>query len=127
MTDAKPKTTRGLVSWALYDWANSPFTTLIVTFVFSVYFSLGIVGDEIRATQLWGNAASISARITPIPTNSQEESHLSPTHVSDRPHPHCTLTARLPYWCTNVHLGGYRKPTWNTCHLQRYPNSTLRR
>ena len=66
MTDAKPKTTRGLVSWALYDWANSPFTTLIVTFVFSVYFSLGIVGDEIRATQLWGNAASISALIIAV-------------------------------------------------------------
>ena len=66
MTDAKPKTTRGLVSWALYDWANSPFTTLIVTFVFSVYFSLGIVGDEIRATQLWGNAVSISALIIAV-------------------------------------------------------------
>ena len=66
MTDAKPKTTRGLVSWALYDWANSPFATLIVTFVFSVYFSLGIVGDEIRATQLWGNAVSISALIIAV-------------------------------------------------------------
>ena len=66
MTEAKPKTTRGLVSWALYDWANSPFTTLIVTFVFSVYFSLGIVGGEIRATQLWGNAVSISALIIAV-------------------------------------------------------------
>jgi len=66
MMDPKPNTTRGLVGWALFDWANSPFTTLIVTFVFSVYFSLGIVGDEIRATQLWGNAVSISALIIAV-------------------------------------------------------------
>ena len=67
MTDpVKPTTTSGVVSWALYDWANSPFTTLIVTFVFSVYFSLGIVGDEIRGTQLWGNAVSISALIIAV-------------------------------------------------------------
>ena len=37
-----------------------------MTFVFSVYFSLGIVGDEIRATQLWGNAVSISALIIAV-------------------------------------------------------------
>ena len=67
MTDpVKPTTTSGVVGWALYDWANSPFTTLIVTFVFSVYFSLGIVGDEIRGTQLWGNAVSISALIIAV-------------------------------------------------------------
>ena len=67
MTDpVKPTTTSGVVAWALYDWANSPFTTLIVTFVFSVYFSLGIVGDEIRGTQLWGNAVSISALIVAV-------------------------------------------------------------
>ena len=67
MTDpVKPTTTSGVVCWALYDWANSPFTTLIVTFVFSVYFSLGIVGDEIRGTQLWGNAVSISALIIAV-------------------------------------------------------------
>ena len=66
MTDlgtTPPTTKRGLVAWALFDWANSPFTTLIVTFVFSVYFALGIVGDEIHGTQLWGYAVSISALI----------------------------------------------------------------
>jgi UMF1 family MFS transporter len=51
---------RGLVGWALYDWANSPFTTLIITFVFGAYFSQGIVGDEIRGAELWGYAISLS-------------------------------------------------------------------
>ncbi|MCZ6522596.1 MAG: MFS transporter, partial [Alphaproteobacteria bacterium] len=51
---------RGLIGWALFDWANSPFTTLIITFVFGAYFSQGIVGDEIRGAELWGYAISAS-------------------------------------------------------------------
>lgn len=49
---------RALWSWALYDWANSPFTTIIITFVFSAYFVQGIVKDPIRGTALWGYATS---------------------------------------------------------------------
>ena len=56
-----PATLRGRVGWALYDWANSPFTTLIVTFVFAAYFSRGIVGDEVQGQALWGYAAGLSA------------------------------------------------------------------
>ena len=26
-------------SWCLYDWANSAFTTLVVTFIYSAYFT----------------------------------------------------------------------------------------
>ncbi|HEX2257656.1 MAG TPA: MFS transporter, partial [Afifellaceae bacterium] len=46
----------GLASWALYDWANSPFTTLIITFVFPAYFQAAIVGDAARGQALWGYA-----------------------------------------------------------------------
>ena len=56
-----PTSSRGLVGWALYDWANSPFTTLIITFVFATYFSRGIVGDEVQGQALWGYVAGISA------------------------------------------------------------------
>ena len=52
---------RALFSWCLFDWANSPFATVVVTFVFAVYFKDAIVGDEIRATALWGYALSASA------------------------------------------------------------------
>ena len=34
-------------AWCLFDWANSPFPTVIVTFVFAVYFQRAIVGDAI--------------------------------------------------------------------------------
>ena len=46
----------GLASWALYDWANSPFTTLIITFVFPAYFQAALVGDAARGQALWGYA-----------------------------------------------------------------------
>ena len=45
---------RGLVAWALYDWACTPFATLIVTFVFPAYFASAVVGDEVRGQALWG-------------------------------------------------------------------------
>ena len=51
---------RGRIGWALYDWANSPFSTLIITFIFSVYFSRGIVGDMVEGQALWGYAIGIS-------------------------------------------------------------------
>jgi MFS-type transporter involved in bile tolerance (Atg22 family) len=31
----------------MYDFANSAFTTLIVTFIFSAYFARVIAGDEV--------------------------------------------------------------------------------
>lgn len=30
---------RAIWSWCLYDFANSPFTTLVVTFVYATYFA----------------------------------------------------------------------------------------
>ena len=63
--EPKPRL-RGLLGWALYDWANSPFTTLIITFVFSAYFSQGIVGDPIRGTELWGYATGASGLVVAV-------------------------------------------------------------
>ena len=52
---------RGLIGWALYDWANSPFSTLIITFVFAVYFSEKIVGgDGAEGQTLWAYTIGIS-------------------------------------------------------------------
>ena len=50
-------------SWALYDFANSAFTTLVVTFIYATYFTKGIVGDEIHGTALWSWAVTISSLI----------------------------------------------------------------
>ena len=47
MPEPGPKLKRAVASWALYDFANSSFTTVIVTFVYSVFFSKAMTGDEI--------------------------------------------------------------------------------
>ncbi len=49
---------KALWSWALFDWANSPYTTLIITFVFSTYFTQAVAKDE---AQLWGTTQIISS------------------------------------------------------------------
>jgi MFS transporter, UMF1 family len=48
-------------AYCLYDWANSPFATVIITFIFSAYFEREIVGDAEKASILWGWSISISA------------------------------------------------------------------
>lgn len=48
------------VAWCFYDWANSAFPTVIVTFVFPHYFVQSVVGDKISGTAQWGYAVSIS-------------------------------------------------------------------
>ena len=57
--DAAPRR-RALISWCLFDWANSPFPTVVITFVFAAYFTEGIVGDTVRGTALWGYAMAAS-------------------------------------------------------------------
>ncbi len=50
-------------SWALYDFANSPFTTLLVTFIYPVFFAQVVVGDEIEGTAIWSRAVTLTAVI----------------------------------------------------------------
>lgn len=50
----RAKSRAGIFGWCLYDWAMSAFNTVIGTFVFSVYFTKGIVGDADQGAALWG-------------------------------------------------------------------------
>lgn len=52
---------RTIWSWALYDWANSAFTTLVVTFVYSTWFTKVMAPDEVTGTAWWSRAVAISA------------------------------------------------------------------
>lgn len=51
---------RAILSWCLYDWASSAYNTVITTFVFSIYFARGVVGDEVAGTALWSRAMAIA-------------------------------------------------------------------
>lgn len=57
---------RGLVSWALYDWANSAVPTVIITFIFSAYFTRSVAPDEVVGSQVWGNVVGISGLIVAL-------------------------------------------------------------
>ncbi len=58
---AKSSTSRtGLLSWALYDWANSAYFVMILTFIFSAYFTSSIADNENTGTALWGNMVGIA-------------------------------------------------------------------
>ena len=60
-TRAEGAGTRAVVSWCLYDWANSAFPAIITTFVFAPYFTRAVAADEIRGTATWGWAVTASA------------------------------------------------------------------
>jgi UMF1 family MFS transporter len=53
-----------LWSWAFYDWANSAFTTLVVTFIYSTYFTQAMAPDEVTGTAWWSRAVAASAILT---------------------------------------------------------------
>ena len=44
----------------MYDWANSAFPTLVITFVYSTYFTQAIATDEISGTGQWSRAIGAS-------------------------------------------------------------------
>ncbi len=54
------------MAWCLYDWAHSAFSTIIITFVFSVYFAKGVFGDETVGGGWWSLAMSCSGLLVAI-------------------------------------------------------------
>jgi UMF1 family MFS transporter len=57
---------RVIWSWALYDWANSAFTTLVVTFIYSTYFTKAMAPNEVTGTAWWSRAVAVSAILTAL-------------------------------------------------------------
>ena len=63
MTEIKRASRKELFGWAMFDFANSSYTTVIITVVFCIIFPKIIVGDgpEYRlGNLLWSSAISIS-------------------------------------------------------------------
>lgn len=52
---------RRIFSWACFDFANSAFSTLVITFVYATLFTDYIAPDKISGTRLWGNMIALSA------------------------------------------------------------------
>jgi UMF1 family MFS transporter len=58
---SKKKKSTQIISWSLYDFANQPYTTLIITFIYSAFFLSYIAPNVVDGTFLWTNAIAISA------------------------------------------------------------------
>lgn len=62
----KLKNRKEVLSWSLYDFANQPFTTIIVTFVYSAFFTKVIAENEQVGTIMWANAIAITALVVSV-------------------------------------------------------------
>ena len=47
-------------AWAMFDFANSGFTTVVITTLFNAYFVAAIAGNADGATLAWTGALSVS-------------------------------------------------------------------
>ena len=55
---------RTIFSWSIYDFANQPFTTITVTFIYSTFFASTIfLGSEEAGISAWGKAITISSLV----------------------------------------------------------------
>ncbi len=53
-------------AWCMYDWANSAFSTLVITFIYSAYFAGSFAPDEATGTLLWSRGIVISSILIAI-------------------------------------------------------------
>jgi UMF1 family MFS transporter len=70
MNDQIRNDKRAIAAWCFYDWANSAFTTLVVTFGYAAYFAQNFAPDENAGTALWSRGIVASsvliATLSPI-------------------------------------------------------------
>ena len=52
---------RSVGAWVLFDFANSAYTTLVVTFIYAAYFVKAVAPDEISGTALWSRGVTVTA------------------------------------------------------------------
>ena len=61
VANARPAPSRAaFLGWCSYDWANSAFAAIIVTFVFPTYFSQLVAGPGSDGAAQWGLALGVS-------------------------------------------------------------------
>ena len=56
-----PTSSRSIAAWCFYDFANSPFNTLVVTFIYASYFTQIIAPDPVSGTSYWARALTVTA------------------------------------------------------------------
>lgn len=62
----KKSSRRAIIAWFLFDWAISPFSVLITTFIFATYFTEKVAINKIIGTTQWGEVAGLAGFIVAI-------------------------------------------------------------
>src|SRR5262245_65860992 len=57
---------REVVAWAMYDFANSGYTTVVITEVFNAYFVAVVAGNAPWATLAWTATLAVSYAVVMI-------------------------------------------------------------
>jgi len=57
---------REIWAWALFDFANSPFTTLVVTFIYATYFTQAVPGGVEHGTVLWSRGVTVTGLVVAL-------------------------------------------------------------
>jgi UMF1 family MFS transporter len=57
---------KGTFAWALWDWAEQPYPTIMQTFIFPVYLSQLVAADEVQAVSLLGIATGIAGFVLAV-------------------------------------------------------------
>jgi len=63
---AMDKSPRALAAWCLFDWANSPFPTIVGTFLFANYFARAVASNPDEGAGLWALAMGIAGVVTAL-------------------------------------------------------------
>lgn len=66
MTNLLQVNKKSIAAWCFYDWANTAFSTVIITFIFGVYFSREIAVDETTGGSQWSLAIALSGLIIAV-------------------------------------------------------------
>lgn len=55
-----------IAAWCIYDWACAAFSIIVITFIFSTYFTTKIAENQIIGTYQWANATSLAGFIIAV-------------------------------------------------------------
>jgi len=78
--DVRPREVWG---WMMYDFANSGYTTVVITAVFNAYFVAVVAGKVVWATFAWTCALSVSYALIVITApliGAYADAHAAKTH-----------------------------------------------
>ncbi|MBK5925997.1 MFS transporter, partial [Rhodobaculum claviforme] len=51
---------RRIRAWYMFDWANQPYNTLLLTFIFAPYFVSSVAPDPVSGQAMWGAMLAVA-------------------------------------------------------------------